>query len=48
MLVALNAVGAALLNECRLAENQRALLLAQALMAEILCQPCCRCGRAET
>ena len=39
LVAALNAVGAARLNECRLAENQRALLLAQALMAEILCQP---------
>jgi Tfp pilus assembly protein PilV len=39
LVAALNAVGAARLNECRLAENQRALLLAQALMGEILCQP---------
>jgi len=39
LVAALNAVGAARLNECRLAEHQRALLLAQALMAEILCQP---------
>jgi hypothetical protein len=41
LVAALNAVGAARLNECRLAESQRALLLAQALMAEILCQPYC-------
>jgi hypothetical protein len=39
LVAALNAVGAARLNDCRLAENQRALLLAQALMAEILGQP---------